>query len=74
VSYLAAEAKRNAKQSTSNISYISSQRDKILSERTPAISSASFRSQTFSISGLAWNGLPHLAEQGVLAEYEQQVY
>src|SRR3989442_6383401 len=33
VSYLVAEAKRNAKQSTSNISYISPQRDKTPSER-----------------------------------------
>jgi diguanylate cyclase (GGDEF)-like protein len=76
VSYLAAEAKRNAKQSTSNISYISSQRDKILSDRTPIVSSPSpsFRTQSFSFSGLALNGLQHLVEEGVLAEYEQQIY
>ena len=76
VSYLAAVAKRNAKQSTSNISYISSRRDKIYSDRTPIVSSPSpsFRSQSFSLSGFALNGLQSLIEEGVLAEYEQQLY
>src|SRR5206468_3337385 len=40
VSYLAAEAKRNAKLSTSNISYITSQRDKVSPECSSAISSS----------------------------------
>src|SRR5579859_417831 len=59
VSYLAAEAKRNAKQSNSNISYISSQRDKIYSDRTPVVNSSppSFRSQSFSLGDFALNGL-----------------
>jgi hypothetical protein len=76
VSYLAAVAKRNAKQSTSNISYISSQRDKIYSDRTPIVSSPSpsLRLQSFSLRGLALNGLQPLVEEGVLAEYEQQLY
>jgi len=76
VSYLAAEAKRNAKQSTSNISYISSQRDKIYSKRSHSVSSPSpsFYTQSLLFSGLALDSLPHLAEEGVLAEYEQQVY
>src|SRR6266566_2078985 len=76
VSYLAAEAKRNAKQSTSNISYISSQRDKIYSKRSHSVSSPSpsFYTQSLLFSGLALDSLPHLAGEGVLAEYEQQVY
>jgi diguanylate cyclase (GGDEF)-like protein len=76
VSFLAAEAKRNAKQSTSNISYISSQQDKIYLERSSSISSPSpsFSAQPFLLSGLALDGLPQLAEEGILVEYEQQVY
>jgi diguanylate cyclase (GGDEF)-like protein len=75
VSYLAAEAKRNAKLSTSNISYISSQRDKVSSEYSSAISSSlTSNTLSFSLSGLTLNDLSHFSEEGSMAEYEQRVY
>jgi diguanylate cyclase (GGDEF)-like protein len=75
VSCLAAEAKRNAKQSISNISYISSQRDKVYSDRSSSFSSSSTLSpRSFSLSGFTMNDLLHLAGEGANAEYEQQVH
>jgi len=71
VSFLAAEAKRNAKQSTTNIGYISSQCDKIYSELSPTVSSSSLSrfTHSFPLNSLALNDLLYVTE-----EYEQQVY
>lgn len=75
VSFLAAEAKRNAKLSTSNISYISSQRDKVSSESSSTNSSShTGYALSFSLSGLTLNELLHFSEEGSMAPYEQQVY
>ncbi len=79
VSYLAAEAKRNAKQSNSNISYISSPRDKGHSiERTPATSTPSSflypPSFSFTVNGRALQDLLYFTGDDGFAEYEQQVY
>ena len=78
VSYLAAEAKRYAKQSTSNISYISPQRDIALSEHCspagsplPHLFSPSF---SFAMNSSPFYDLLHFANDDVLAEYEQQVH
>ncbi len=75
VSYLAAEAKRNAKLSTSNISYISSQRDKVSPEYSSTISSSPpSHALSFSLSGFTLNDLFYFSEEGSRAEYEQQVH
>jgi len=79
VSYLAAEAKRNAKQSTTNISYISSHRDKNSSpERTPTSSSQSHflypPSFSFAMNRHALQDLLYLTGEDSFSEYEQQVY
>jgi hypothetical protein len=79
VSYLAAEAKRNAKQSNSNISYISSPRDKGHSiERASATSTPSFflypPSFSFAMNGRALQDLLYFTGEDGFAEYEQQVY
>ena len=71
VSYLAAEAKRYAKQSTSNISYISSKYDKAHSEHltssSPFLFSPSF---SFTTPGHGFHDLLPFVEDNVLAEYE----
>src|SRR5205085_4157213 len=75
VSYLAAEAKRNAKLSTSNISYISSPRDKVNSECSSTISSSlTNHALSFSSSGLTLDDLFYFSEEGFMAQYEQQVH
>ena len=78
VSYLAAEAKRNAKQSTSNISYISSQRDRggLAADRSCMAGSQSFSlyPPSFSMNGYALQDLLYITGADSLAEYEQQVY
>jgi len=78
VSYLAAEAKRNAKQSSNNISHISSQPDKIHPERSSATgSSSSFLyppSFAFSTNIYAFHDLLHFNQNDTLAECEHQVY
>src|SRR5437660_3022591 len=75
VSYLAAEAKRNAKLSTSNISYISSPRDKVNSECSSTISSSlTNHALPFSFSGLTLDDLFYFSEEGSMAQYEQQVH
>ena len=75
VSYLAAEAKRNAKLSTSNISYISSPRDKVSSECSSTISSSlTNHALSFSLSGLTLDDLFYFSEEGFMAQYEQQVH
>ena len=79
VSYLAAEAKRNAKQSTSNISYISAQRDKgYAAERpSPATSQSQFLyppSFSFSMNGHVLHDILYYADVDSFAEYEQQVH
>jgi diguanylate cyclase (GGDEF)-like protein len=79
VSYLAAEAKRNAKQSNSNISYISSPRDKGYSvERASATSTPSFflypPSFSFALNGRTLYDLLYVPDEDGFAEYEQQVY
>jgi GGDEF domain-containing protein len=74
VSYLAAEAKRYAKRSTSNISCISSQYDKANTEYLSSATSSSpflfwpsFSSATYTH---AFHDLLPLAEDNILAEYE----
>jgi diguanylate cyclase (GGDEF)-like protein len=79
VSYLAAEAKRNAKQSTSNISYISLQRDRgYAAERSSVAGSPSFflypPSFSFAMNGHALQDLMYFTGVDSFAEYEQQVY
>ena len=74
VSYLAAEAKRHAKQSTSNISYISSQHNKTHLDHSSAASSSSplLFSPPFSFAtgSHAFHDLLPFAEENILAEYE----
>jgi len=74
VSYLAAEAKRHAKQSTSNISCISPQYDKAHPESmSSATSSSPFLlspSFSFATHNNAFHDLVPLAEDNMLAEYE----
>ena len=74
VSYLAAEAKRHAKQSTSNISCISPQYDKAHPESmSSATSSSPFLlspSFSFATQTNAFHDLVPLAEDNILAEYE----
>jgi diguanylate cyclase (GGDEF)-like protein len=77
VSYLAAEAKRNAKQSIGNISYVSSQRDKVQLERTSAAVTPPSHyppSLIFSMNSHSLQDLLHFAEEDISAEYEHQVY
>ncbi|GAC1377812.1 MAG: hypothetical protein NVSMB33_00230 [Ktedonobacteraceae bacterium] len=78
VSYLAAEAKRNAKQSANNISHISSQRDKTHSEHlSPTASSSPFLyppSFSFSTNVHAFHTLLHLTDNDTLSECEHQMY
>jgi diguanylate cyclase (GGDEF)-like protein len=78
VSYLVAEAKRNAKQSTSNISYISPQRDKTPSERQSSSSSAAPillpTPFPFATYGHTLHDLMYFSEEDELSGYEQQVY
>jgi len=72
VSYLAAEAKRHAKQSTSNISYISSPYEKAHPEYLSSASSPSFFSSSFSFAAHnhAFHDLLPFAGDTILAEYE----
>jgi len=74
VSYLAAEAKRHAKQSTSNISCISPQYDKAHPESMSSATSSSpfLMSPSFSFATHtnAFHDLVPLAEDNILAEYE----
>src|SRR5437868_13405723 len=74
VSSLAAEAKRHAKQSTSNISYISSQLDKTHLDRSSSASSSSpplfSPSFSFATHSHALHDFLPFAEENVLAEYE----
>ncbi|HLQ29927.1 MAG TPA: response regulator [Ktedonobacteraceae bacterium] len=78
VSYLAAEAKRNAKQSISNVSYISSQQEKAQPERISAAGSMPSSHHppafAFSINGHTLQDLLHFADEDILAEYEHQVF
>jgi diguanylate cyclase (GGDEF)-like protein len=77
VSYLAAEAKYHAKQSTSNICYISSRRE--ITHQEPAhathFSSSSHLPPSFSLfaSGHTHLDVFHFMEEDVLSEYEQHV-
>jgi len=74
VSSLAAEAKRHAKQSTSNISYISSQLDKTHLDHSSSASSSSpplfSPSFSFATHSHALHDFLPFAEDNVLAEYE----
>jgi len=78
VSYLVAEAKRNAKQSTSNISYISPQRDKGYSERQSSTGSVTPyvlpTPLSFATYGHTLHDIMYFAEEDELSGYEQQVY
>jgi CheY-like chemotaxis protein len=77
VSYLVAEAKRNAKQSTSNVSYISPQRDKGRVERLSAPGSTTpFLLPTpfpFATYGHTLHDLMYFVDEDEVSEYEQQV-
>ena len=79
VSYLAAEAKRNAKQSTTNISYISSHRDKSSTvERGSTSSTQSFflypPSFSFTVNDHALQDLLCFTGEDSVTEYERQIY
>ncbi len=77
VSYLVAEAKRNAKQSTTNMSYISAPRQKGRGERLPVSGSTTpFLLPTpfpFATYGHTLHDLLYFVEEDELSEYEQQV-
>jgi diguanylate cyclase (GGDEF)-like protein len=77
VSYLAAEAKYHAKQSTSNIGYISSRRETIHQDaaHTTHFSSSSHLPPSFSLlaSGHTHQDVFHFLEEDALSEYEQHV-
>jgi diguanylate cyclase (GGDEF)-like protein len=66
VSYLAAEAKRHAKQSTSNISYISSQYDKTHTECLSSATSSSMFLFSFNAHTHTFHNLLPLGEDNVL--------
>lgn len=77
VSYLAAEAKRNAKQSSNNIGHISSQREKIHPEHSSSTSSSSSfiypPSFAFSSNLHTFHDL-FFTENDTLTEYGHQMY
>jgi hypothetical protein len=66
VSYLAAEAKRYAKQSTSNISYISSQYDKTPTECLSSAISSSSSPFSFNGHSHAFHNLLPLGKENIL--------
>jgi len=67
ISYLAAEAKRHAKQSSDNIYYVSSRRECGQDYASPA-------SLSFSPAGLGRRELLPLMREDALVEYEQRVH
>jgi len=77
VSYLAAEAKYHAKQSTSNICYISSHREIVHQDPAHAtrFSPSSHLPPSFSLfaPGHAQHDVFHVVEEDALSEYEQGV-
>ncbi|MEO8971007.1 MAG: response regulator [Ktedonobacteraceae bacterium] len=78
VSYLAAEAKRHAKQSNDNVFSISSPHEKVHSDRNHVVYSPSFSQAASAYAPIAhdhsyYDPLHFLGEE-LLAEFEQQVY
>jgi len=78
VSYLAAEAKRHAKQSNDNVFSISAQQEKVHPDRnhvvySPSYSQAKSAYSPFSLDHSYYDPLHFLGEK-LLAEFEQQVY
>ncbi len=78
VSYLAAEAKRHAKQSNENVFSISSQQEKGHSDRSHVLYSSPYSQlapaySPFPLDHSYYDPLHFLGEK-LLAEFEQQVY